>query len=50
MSKDRKTYTEEFKREAVSLLEKSENKAQTARDLGIHMSLLLKWKKKIKAL
>ena len=49
MSAIRKTYTEEFKREAVSLLEKSGNKSQVARDLCIHMSLLKKWQKKIKA-
>jgi transposase len=48
MSKIRKTYTEEFKREALSLLEKSGNKSQMARDLGVHMSLLKKWQKKIK--
>ncbi len=48
MSTSRKTYTEEFKREAVSLLEKSQNKAQTARYLGIHVSLLTKWKNKIR--
>jgi transposase len=48
MSTSRKTYTEEFKREAVSLLEKSTNKTQVARDLGIHTSLLQKWQRKIK--
>ena len=48
MSKVRKSYTEEFKREAVSLLEKNENKSQVARDLGVHMSLLRKWQKRIK--
>ncbi len=35
MSKTRKTYTEEFKREAVSLMEKSGNKSQLARDLEV---------------
>lgn len=48
MSTSRKTYTEEFKREAVSLLEKSGNKSKVARDLGIHLSLLRKWQQKIK--
>ena len=48
MSKVRKSYTEEFKREAIGLLEKSENKSRVARDLGVHMSLLRKWQKKIK--
>ncbi len=32
----RKTYTREFKLEAVRLAEESGNKSQTARDLGIH--------------
>lgn len=48
MSTNRKTYTEEFKREAVGLLEKSANKSQTARELGIHISLLQKWQRKIR--
>lgn len=48
MSTNRKTYTEEFKREAVSLLDKGRNKTQVSRDLGVHISLLKKWEKKIK--
>ncbi len=47
MSTTRKSYTEEFKREAVALAEKSGNKSQVARDLGIHISLLQKWEQKI---
>lgn len=47
MSAVRKTYTEEFKREAVSLFEKSDNKSRVARELGIHASLLNKWRRKI---
>jgi transposase len=47
MSTTRKSYTEEFKREAVALVEKSGNRSQVARDLGIHMSLLRKWQEKI---
>jgi transposase len=47
MSAIRKTYTEEFKRQALSLLEKNGNKSQVARDLGVHVSLLRKWHKKI---
>ena len=43
----RKSYTEEFKREAVALVEKNGNRSQIARDLGIHMSLLRKWQEKI---
>lgn len=44
----RRSYTEEFKREAVALLGKSNNKAQVARDLGIHPNLLDKWRSKIR--
>ena len=47
MSTTRKSYTEEFKREAVALVEKNGNRSQVARDLGIHMSLLRKWQEKI---
>ena len=47
MSTTRKSYTEEFKREAVALVEKSSNRSQVARDLGIHMSLLKKWQQRI---
>ena len=47
MSTTRKSYTEEFKREAVALVEKIGNRSQVARDLGIHMSLLRKWQEKI---
>ncbi len=43
MSTTRKSYTEEFKREAVALVEQSGNRSRVARDLGIHMSLLKKW-------
>jgi transposase len=47
MSAMRKTYTEEFKREAVRLIEQAGNKSRVARDLGVHISLLKKWQKKI---
>ena len=47
MSTTRKSYTEEFKKEAVALVEKSGNLSQVARDLGIHMSLLRKWQQKL---
>lgn len=47
MSTIRKSYTEEFKREAVALVEKTGNRSQVARDLGIHMSLLRKWQEKL---
>jgi len=39
--------TEEFKRDAVRLANERGNVAQVARDLGIHASLLSKWKKRL---
>ncbi len=48
MSKARQTYTERFKREAVSLLEKKGNRSLAACELGVHVSLLRKWEKTIK--
>ena len=40
-----RTYTEEFKLEALDLLESSgESAAQIERDLGITKGLLLKWR------
>lgn len=47
MSTTRKSYTEEFKREAVALVQKTGNRAQVARELGIHASLLQKWQEKL---
>lgn len=45
MAEQRKQYTREFKLEAVRLLEESgRSKAQIARELGIHESLLKRWK------
>ena len=44
---DRKKYTEEFKREAVRLAQERGNLAQVARDLGIHDTLLQRWKKRL---
>jgi transposase len=43
----RNNYTKEFKEEAVHLAEKSGNKSQVARDLGIHISLLGRWKREL---
>jgi transposase len=48
MSRTRKTYTDEFKREAVALVEKVGNRAQVSRDLGVDLSLLKKWQQKLK--
>jgi transposase len=41
---ERRVYTEEFKREAVRLAKQSGNLCATARNLGIHPTLLQKWK------
>lgn len=43
----RKSYSEEFKREAVRLANESDNKSRVARDLGIHMSMLRRWTKQL---
>ena len=45
MTADRKSYTEEFKREAVQLMETSGKPvAQIARDLGINDNNLYRWR------
>lgn len=45
MAIDRRSYTEEFKREAVRLMESSGKPvAQTARDLGINDNNLYRWR------
>jgi transposase len=45
MSRNYRTYTEQFKLEALELLESSgESAAQIERDLGITKGLLLKWR------
>lgn len=45
MTVDRKSYTEEFKREAVQLMETSGKPvAQLARDLGINDNNLYRWR------
>ncbi len=49
MFRTRKTYPEEFKREAVAMVEKVGNRSQVARELGIDLSLLKLWQKKINA-
>ena len=46
MSKKRRTYTAEFKREALTLIsEKGYSVAEAARSLGIHENLLRSWKR-----
>jgi transposase len=45
MGEKRRQYTREFKIEAVRLVDESgRSKAQIARELGIHASLLKRWK------
>lgn len=46
MSK-KKYYSPEFKEEAVRLAEKSGNKSQVARDLGIHATAIGKWQQQL---
>jgi transposase len=45
----RKTYSREFKEEAVGLAQKNGNQTQTAQDLGIHQSVLRRWIKELEA-
>ncbi len=42
---ERKSYTEEFKREAVRLCTERGHLSQTARDLGVSVTVLQRWKK-----
>jgi transposase len=45
MTEKRKTYTVEFKREAVRLVpEQRYGVAETARNLGINVNMLRRWK------
>ena len=43
----RRTFTEEFKREAVRLANERGNLSAVARDLGIVESVLARWKKRV---
>lgn len=45
--KTKRQYTKEFKEEAVQLAERSGSKSQAARNLGIHVSLLGRWKREL---
>jgi len=48
MTKTRRTYTDEFKREAVQLLESSGKSArQLERELGIGKTCLSRWKREL---
>jgi transposase len=43
----KKTYTSEFKQEAVRLAQQSRNTSETARNLGVASSVLQRWKKEL---
>ena len=43
----RKTYTEEFKREAIKLAKERGNISAAARDLGLSVNTLQNWKKQL---
>jgi transposase len=48
MVKSRRTFTRDFKEEAVRLAEGSERTAaEIARDLGIHPNLIYRWRKEL---
>ena len=50
MTRKRRTYTDEFKRDAVRLVtERGYSLAEAARNLGVHANLLRTWKQKIAA-
>jgi len=46
---NKKTYSREFKEEAVQLAQQSGNQTRTAQDLGLHQSVLRRWKKELEA-
>jgi transposase len=43
----RKEYSKEFKEEAVRLAQESGNTSATARNLGLHLSVLRRWQKEV---
>ena len=45
--KERRVFTEEFKRDAVRLAKERGNTSQVARDLGVHESVLGRWKRQL---
>ena len=47
MSEPRRSFTEEFKREAVHLAIERGNVSAVARELGIHESVLNRWKSRL---
>ena len=46
---ERRVFTEEFKRDAVRLAKERGNISQAARDLGVHESVLSRWKRQLEA-
>ncbi len=49
-TKTKRQYTEEFKREAVKLVtEQGYKVSEAARNLGVHVSLLRRWKERLEA-
>ena len=44
---ERRVFTEEFKRDAVRLAGERGNVSQVARDLGVHDSVLTRWRKRL---
>ncbi len=44
---ERRVFTEEFKRDAVRLAKERGNASQAARDLGVHESVLGRWKRQL---
>jgi transposase len=44
---ERRVFTEEFKRGAVKLAKERGNVARAARDLGVHESVLSRWKRRL---
>ena len=50
MTKKRRSYTDEFKQEAVRLVtDQGYSLAEAARNLGVHTNLLRAWKQKVEA-
>ena len=47
MSEPKRSFTEEFKREAVQLAIERGNVSAVARELGIHESVLNRWKRQL---
>jgi transposase len=46
---ERRVFTEEFKRDAVQLAKERGNISQVARDLGVHESVLGRWKRQLES-